>query len=472
MTRGTHQPAVAVVGGGITGLVAAHRLLSDPQPPRVVVYESASELGGKIRSAHLGGCDIELGPDGFVGRNSPLLPLCHDLGLGDDVVAARAGAVEVWSRGHLRRLPAGLIMGMPVRLGPVLRSRLLSPRELLRAGFDFVLPPTRCDTDLSIAALIGGRMGRGVVDRLVDPLLGGVYAGSVDFLGADAALPGLRERLSGRRSLIRVLRQMGARPATAQLVTVRGGLGRLVDALAADVRRRGGQVHTGTAVATLAAVPDGWQITTRSGQIESVDAVVLAAPAGAAAELLRSSQRGIATDLGLIPYAAVTVASFVYPRNAFAQPPAGNGILVPRIEGTLLRACTWVTSKWPHQARDDVVIARCSTGSYGDNRHADLSDEALGRALHRELSAAAGLRGEPLHTRVTRWHDALPQYRVGHRVNVAAWRARLPATLTLAGAAYDGVGLTACATRGRDAAEQILAHLSEKTTSMPIAGRT
>jgi oxygen-dependent protoporphyrinogen oxidase len=265
---------------------------------------------------------------------------------------------------------------------------------------------------------------------------------------------------------------MGAAPAPAQLVTVRGGLGRLVDALAADVRRGGGQIHTSTAVATLDAVPDGWQITTRSGQIESVDAVVLAAPAGAAAELLRSTHRGIATDLGLIPYARVAVASLVYPRDAFAQPPADNGILVPRIEAKLLRACTWVTSKWPHQARDDVVIARCSTGSHGDTRHADLGDEALGRALHRELSAAAGLRREPLHTQVTRWPDALPQYRVGHRAKVAAWRAGLPATLTLAGAAYDGVGLTACAIQGRNAAEQILAQLSRKTTSMHITGRT
>jgi protoporphyrinogen/coproporphyrinogen III oxidase len=300
---------------------------------------------------------------GFVGRNSPLLPLCDDLGLGDDVVAARAGAVAVWSRGHLRRLPAGLIMGMPVRLEPLLRSRLLSPRELLRAGFDFVLPQTRCETDLSIGALIGGRMGRGVVDRLVDPLVWGVYAGSADFLGADAALPGLRERLNGRRSLIRVLRQMDAGPTTSQLVTVRGGLGRLVDALAADVRQRGGQIHTSTTVAILNAVPGGWQITTKSGQIESVDTVVLAAPADAAAELLRSTNRGIATDPGLIPHASVTVASLVHPRNAFAQPPADNGILVPRIEGKLLRACTWVTGKWPHQARDDVVIARCSKGS-------------------------------------------------------------------------------------------------------------
>lgn len=462
---GRIRPRVAVIGGGITGLVAVHHLLNAEPRVDVVLYERSATLGGKIRTASLGeGGELtaECGPDGFVNKGSEIPSLCETLGVHGELVASAPGGVSLWSRGRLRRLPSSLVMGLPVDPMRMLGSGILRPHELLRVAFDLVLPRTSVSRDLTVAELIGTRMGRAVVERLVEPLLGGIYAGSADLLGVDAALPGLRARLGQRRSLIRVLRA-GTPGVGAGVSTLRGGLERLTDALHRDAARRGAAIRLRSPVAAIHPSPSrGYELLTADGVPDSVDAVVVAAPAGAAAAMLRSLSPAAAGALELIPYASVAVVSLLYPSAGFTVPPQDNGFLVPRGEARLLRACTWTTTKWPHLARDGVVLARCSVGSFTDHRPAQTSDDALVHLVHGELQVAVGVTLAPYQALVTRWDQAMPQYVAGHRDHVAAVRAALPPGVILAGAACEGVGLSACAAQGRGAAESALAHVAAR----------
>ena len=455
------RPRIAVIGGGIAGLVAVHRLLASETPVEVLLVEASRRLGGKILSGSIGDdpqVPVERGPDGFVASGAELLDVCTELGLGDDLVRSRPGAVQLWTRDRLRRLPSGLAMGLPTSPWGVLRSGVLSPTETLRAGLDLVLPRKRVPHDVTLAALVAPRMGDAVVERLVEPLVGGVYAGSARTLGADASLPGLRERLQRGRSITRALRSRGGGTGGG-LLTLRGGLGSLVDALAAEACARGVDIRLGSAVTGVHRHPSGRvEVCFDNGVPETADAVVVAVPAAAAAALLRPVSRVAAADLELIPYASVAVVSLLYDAATIAVPPASNGFLVPPVEGRLLRACTWTTVKWPHAAREGLLLARCSVGSHGDRRPGELDDTQLVRSVHGELQAATGLTGRPLATQVTRWADAIPQHLPGHRSKVERIRESLPTGVLLAGAAYDGVGIASCAAQGARAAAGALVH--------------
>jgi oxygen-dependent protoporphyrinogen oxidase len=462
-----HRPAIAVIGGGITGLVALHHLARSGRAS-LALYEAAAHLGGKVRTEP-GGADrtpVELGAEGFVLRGSEIPALCAELGLAADLVEAARPQVQLWSRGRLRPLPTGLAMGVPVRAAGIIRSRVLRPHELARVGLDLVLPATPADTDLSVAALVGPRLGRAVVERLVEPLLGGVYAGTADSLGVDSTLPGLRSRLQGRRSLISVLRE--APPAAAPgMATLRGGLGRLIDTLADQAAGRGARIALGTAVTDLRrAAGGGFEVIAGGVRLGVVDAVVVATPAGAAATLLRELAPE-AARLERIAYAPVSIVSLLYSAKALTGTARGTGFLACRADGGLLRACTWMDRKWPHLAEDRLALARCSMGGLGDLRPMDLDDAELADRAHAELNAAVPLGEPPLAARVARWPRAIPQLGPRHRDLVAAVRGSLPEGVVLAGAAYDGVGLSTCARQGRAAAEAILDRFPVQSAGAP-----
>ncbi len=460
---GARRPSVAVVGGGISGLVALHHLARSGLVD-VTLHEASPRLGGKILGGWLGdpGVPVELGPDGFVSRGSDLPELCETIGLGDELVSAAHGVVQIWSRGRLRTLPRGLVMGLPVHPLGLLRSRLLSVAELGRLSLDLILPPTRCPGDVSIAALVGTRLGRGAVDRLVEPLVGGVYAGTAESLGVDGALPGLRARLDGKRSLIRALRS--GQPAVApSMVTLRGGLTTLVEALRADALARGARIRLDSAVRGLRpAAGGGYQLLDDGSRPVHHDAVVVATPASAASALLAPLVPGV-EPLGGVAYAPVSVVALLYPATAVAGEPRGTGFLACRADGGMLRACTWTDRKWPHLARDGVLLARCSMGGIGDRRPLELDDGELAGRAHAELSDAVPLRQGPLDRLVARWPTAIPQYAPGHRSLVESALSHLPRGIRLAGAVYEGVGLSACARQGRTAAQGVLDDLASRS---------
>ncbi|HET6793071.1 MAG TPA: protoporphyrinogen oxidase [Acidimicrobiales bacterium] len=394
-------------------------------------------------------------------------------------MAPATGRAWLWTKGRLRALPAGLVLGVPSDLPAVARSGILSPPEVARAGLDLVLPARRRDgADRSVGAIVAGRFGRGVADRLVDPLLGGIHAGSIHGLSAAATAPQLDAAARQSRSLLLWLRGQVASspPPTGSaapppvFLSHPEGLGRVVGALEARLAEAG--VEMWLADGAVRLVPDGaaWQVTTRRGELQA-EAVALCTPAPVTARLLSEVAPEAGRLVGSIRHASVVVTAMAYPRAAFGSALDGSGFLVPKVDGRLMTACTWTSSKWPHLSPEGLVLLRASAGHQGDDRAVHMPDDELVDALHGELTEAMGLRARPVETRITRWTDAFPQYTPGHleRVDrIDELVAGLPG-LAVAGAAFRGVGIPACIAQGEAAAARLLAHLATPGAARPAS---
>ncbi len=464
---------VAIVGGGIAGLAAAFFLRD--KPVHVVVLEGSSRLGGKLAISEVAGVPVDAGAEALLARRPEGTDLIRAVGLAGDLVPPGTTAARVWSRGVLRCLPARQMMGVPADFGDLGRSGVLSSAGLARATREPELPATGRGGDVAVAAYVGARFGQEVVDRLVDPLLGGVYAGRSEELSFDATLPALAEAARTHVSLAEAAASLlpapkpggaangAARPAV--FTTLAGGLGLLPDAVAAA---SGATVRVGAMVREFARTERGWRLTIGSAHAPEyldADAVIVAVPGRPASRLLDGvpGAEPAAAALGEIAYASMAIITFAYPRAAFPRPPEGSGYLVPAVDGRAVKAVTFSSVKWPHLRAQapDVVFARCSVGRIGEESLLQRDDGDLARVAAADLADATGVRGAPADTRVTRWGGALPQYTVGHRDRVAAIRASVASQpgLAVCGAAYDGVGIPACIATAQEAVTQILASL-------------
>jgi oxygen-dependent protoporphyrinogen oxidase len=448
---------VVVVGGGITGLATAWYLRQADPDLSVALLEASDRLGGKIETTEWMGVPLEAGPDTFLARVPAAVDLCHQLGLGEDLVAPATWRAYVWTRGRLRPLPEGHVLGVPGRLGALARSGVVSRPGLARAGLDLVLPRHRFSDDPSVAEVVGARFGREVVDRLVDPMLGGIHAGTTERLSLASVAPAVAEVASRSRSLLLGLRGRVAQPPSGPLfLSLRGGLGRMVERLVD--RLEGVDVRCRVEVESLAAGPTGgWRV----GGLNAAS-VVLTVPAFVAAPMLSGICPAATPDLEAIRYASVVTVTFAYRPEAVADRLDGSGFLVPAVDGRLMTACTWLTAKWPDRARSGRVLLRASAGRVTDQRALGLDDQTLAACLHRELAEAMGLREEPEDFTVARWPRAFPQYDVGHGARVARMEAALAEAapgVTVAGAAYHGLGIAACIQQAEAAAARTLKQL-------------
>lgn len=451
---------VVVVGGGISGLAAAYALAGRHRLP-VTICEAEERLGGKIRTEVFAGSRLDLGPDAFLARRPEALALCEELGLAGELVAPATASAYVWSRNRLRRLPPGLALGVPTSLGPLIRSRVLSPAGLARVAIEPFVPGRPLDDDEALGALVRRRLGREVHCRLVDPLVGGINAGDTDHLSVDVAAPNLAVAARHHRSLVAGARRQAAAAPPAPgpaFLTLPGGLTRLVEALTERLATSGVEVRTKEPVTGLTPRSGGgYQVDVASGTVDA-GAVVLAVPAFAAAPLLAPLAPGAATTLAEVDYASVALVALSYPRSAVGRRLDGSGFLVARGEGRLMTACSWASSKWAHLDTGRHVVLRVSAGRAGDARAESLDDAALVERLRLELDAVLAISGPPAEVRVTRWPRAFPQYAPGHLRRIAGAEAevalRLPG-VALAGAALAGVGLPACIASGLRAAERL-----------------
>jgi oxygen-dependent protoporphyrinogen oxidase len=464
---------VAIIGGGIAGLAAAFFLRDEPVT--VTVLEGSPRLGGKLTVSEVAGVPVDAGAEALLARRPEGTGLIRAVGMGGDLVQPGSTAARIWSRGVLRGMPARQMMGVPADFDDLARSGVLSAAGLATARREPELPAAARDGDVPVASYVAARFGQEVVDRLVDPLLGGVYAGRSEELSFDATLPALAEAARTRVSLTEAAASLlpapkpagaangAARPAV--FTTLAGGLGLLPDAVAAA---SGAAVRTSAMVRELARTERGWRLTIGSAHAPEyldADAVIVAVPGRPASRLLDGvpGAAPAAAALDEIAYASMAIITFAYPRAAFPQPPEGSGYLVPAVDGHPVKAVTFSSAKWPHlQAQaPDVVIARCSVGRIGEEGLLQRDDEDLAAVAAADLAAATGVRGAPSDTRVTRWGGALPQYTVGHRDRVAAIRASVASQpgLAVCGAAYDGVGIPACIATAQEAVTQLLASL-------------
>jgi len=440
---------LTVVGGGLAGLAAAWEACRAGAEVRVL--EAAERLGGRVASAPLAGRTVALGADAFLVRppHTAAADLCRELGLAGELVAPAARGAWLWAGGRLRPLPAAAVLGAPAGLAGLAqaaRGGLLSPAGVARAAADVVRPGGPGPAgDASVAEVVARRLGRQVADRLVDPLVGGVHAGSAGRLSAEAVAPQLLAASRSGRSLLLALgrQRRAAGAAGPAFAAPAGGPDRLVAALVERLRAAGAELATGAAV----------------DELPGPGPVVLAVPAGTAADLVGAASPEASAGLRAVEHASVVLVALAYRVAALPRPPAGTGFLVPAAEGRLLTACSFGSAKWPAWADQDHLVLRASAGRAGDGRALALDDGELVERLHGELAAALGLREAPVDSVVARWPGAFPQYTVGHLGRLAAVEAALAADrpgVALAGASYRGVGIPACIAQGRAAARRAL----------------
>ena len=453
----TRRVDIAVVGGGISGLAAAWAGMQ--QGADVVVLEAAGAPGGKLRTSPVAGIEIDEGADAFLARVPEAVRLCRELGLADDLVSPATGTAYVWIDGALRRLPPEQLLGVPTDLDAVAASGILTAAGVERARADLTAPNDAPTGDEAIGGLVRRRLGDEVLDRLVAPLLGGIWAGDCDLLSLRVAAANLAEARDRDPSLIRgaaALRAEAIERGVADspvFLAPGGGVARLVDALA---ERLGERLRCGAPVSGLEPDGAGWRVATGDGDRPGphrhppvlADRVVLATPAYVTARLLAGLVPEVAAFLSGIDYASVVLTVLVVPREGIDHPLDGSGFLVPKSSGRLLTACSWMTSKWAHLSVDpSTVILRPSAGRAGDERALAATDEELVAALVDDLRDTMGLHARPTAVRVTRWERSFPQPRPGHLDAVAraerALAERAPG-LTMAGAWELGVGIPAC----------------------------
>jgi protoporphyrinogen/coproporphyrinogen III oxidase len=455
--------AVAVVGGGVAGLAAALDLAAGGA--EVVLLEAGDRLGGKVRTGSLAGVAMDLGPDSFLARRPEAVRLCTELGLAADLVSPAATSAGVWSRGRVRMLPGGQVLGVPSDARALARSGIVSPLGAVRAALEPVWPgrPLAEDDDEAVGALVGRRFGREVAERLVDPLLGGINAGNTDSLSVDAAAPQLAAAARRSRSLVAGLRG-GPAPAPGPVfLTHPSGLSVVVDALVARLGELGVSISPSCPVDGLEArAGGGYRLAAPGGAID-VDGVVVATPGPAAASVLAEVAPAARSTLAGVRAASVVLVGLAYRNGDAPAAPVGSGFLVPRPERRLMTACSWASAKWAHLGADGVVRLRVSAGRVDDPRALAMDDEEVVDRLRVELAAAVGVEADPLDVVVARWPDGFPQYAPGHLRRIAAVHAELDRAapgVAVAGAALGGVGLPACIGSGRAAAARVLTALA------------
>lgn len=437
----------AVVGGGIAGLAAAWELVQRDPEAEVTVYEPG-RLGGKLLTTPFAGRLVDEGADAFLARVPWGRELCEELGLGDELTSPATGAAYVAAGTELHGLPSGLVLGVPTDPAALASSPLVGPHAVELVAADAARSegrPLQADEDPSVGEVVRTRLGDEVLERLVDPLVGGINAGDSDRLSIRAATPQLAAAAERSPSLVAGL--LAAPPPEDPTAPVfwalPGGMAALVGALVAALEAAG-VAFVAEAVDELADLDAG--------------AVVVATPARSMAALVGGDAAAALRSIG---HASPVLVTLAFAREAIRHPLDASGFLVPRAEGRLLSACSFATTKWAHLAAADpsTVVLRASAGRYGDDRAIDADDDAVVSGLLDDLDDLLGLDDGPGEVRVSRWRDGFPQYEPGHLRRVAAVEAdvaqRLP-HVAVAGAALHGIGVPACIRSGRAAATSLL----------------
>lgn len=464
---------IVIVGGGITGLAAAwhaRRLAAEAgQAVEVVVLEAGDRAGGKVRTIRHDGWIIEAAPDSFLTAKPWARDLALALGLGDRLITQRPGGrrVFVLHQGTLVPLPTGFRLAAPTDLGAFLGTPLVSWPGKLRALCDLVRPARRGEGDESMADFVRRRVGREVLERLAAPLMAGIHVGDPERLSIQSTFPQLAALERRHGSLIRGLRRSAAdhqtgAGAAATFASLAGGVGDLVDALAAGLD---GIVRTRAVVAglaqdgqvdTAAADRAAFAVGLADGSTVRADAVIVTTPGPVTARLIADVAPEAARIAGAVRHVSSATVSLGYRRSDVAHPLDGLGVIVPRGEGVRWLACSWSSSKWDGRAPDGHVLVRLFYGGDGREAEAETNDEALIEWATNDARAVLGATGTPVIAHAFRWVKGNPQYDVGHSARVAAAAAACPAGLVLAGATWRGVGMPDCARQGLEAAEAVI----------------
>ncbi|MEP7126512.1 MAG: protoporphyrinogen oxidase [Byssovorax sp.] len=471
---------VVVVGGGVTGLTAAYRILAaghdaSGRKLEVTVLEERPRLGGNIVTERRDGFVIDGGPDSFVVLRPQAKALCDDLGLGDRLIPTtpRNRRVFVAHDGGLVQMPEGLSLGVPTRVWPMVRTPLVSWVGKARMALDLVIPKGSTEGDESIGHFVRRRLGDEAATQLAEPILGGIYVGNVDALSLRATFPQLLEQEQKYGSLIRgAVAQMAARARAAgsketpsAFLSLLGGMGELIDTLASKIGKAGGVIRVGAPVVAITTGPADTKsprFLVQLGGAEAerlpADDVIVCIPAYAAADALDALDRPLSALLRQTPYISSATVVVAYRRADVPHALDATGLVVPKREKRRVLAATFISSKWAGRAPSDAVLLRVFVGGHRDPGALALGDDALIALAREELAGLVGVRVKPMLARVFRYERGNAQPSIGHLDRVARARALAAAHpgLQLAGAAFDGVGIPDCVRQANDAAARIV----------------
>jgi oxygen-dependent protoporphyrinogen oxidase len=471
------SPRIVVIGGGIAGLAAAHHVVELSHERAlgfdVKLLEASPRLGGSIATERIGDFLVEAGPDSFITEKPAALRLCERIGLTSRLVSTQSAYQKIYvvHHGKLEPLPEGFFLLAPTRLAPFIKTPLFSWFGKFRMAGELLIPRRNIDDDESLGSFVRRRFGAEALERVAQPLVGGIYAADPDKLSLGATMPRFKAMECQRRSVIWAMwaeqrrrarsRESGSGARWSLFVTLAGGMEELVDALAKRLPE--GALRTGSAATSLSRSEDGkrWQITIAGSEKISADAVILAAPAFQAGALLSSVAQSASDELKQIAYASTATVSLAYRRADFPNPPDSFGFVVPAIERRKIMACTFSSLKYPGRAPENFILLRCFVGGALYPELFEIDDATMEKNVRDDLARLLGLKAEPLFSRVWRHPNSMPQYHVGHdaRIHRVERALRPYSTLALAGSAYHGVGISDCVRTGEEAAEKLVGYL-------------
>ena len=465
---------IIVIGGGIAGLAAAHRIVELAKEQslnfEVVLLEASPRLGGCIITEKIGAFLVEAGPDSFITEKPRALRLCERLGLTDRLLSTQSAyqKIHVVCGGKLVALPEGFFLLAPTRLWPFIQTPLFSWPGKLRIAGEVFLPRGKDEQDESLGAFVRRRFGREAFERVAQPLVGGIYASDPDQLSLAATMPRFKEMERSQRSVIRAMRaeqrrrvrsESGSGARWSLFVTLAGGMQELVDAVTQRIPK--GAIRLCSPVTHLTRDQKRWSIAIADNQTLTAEGVVVTAPAFQAGEILAATENRAAAELKKIACASTATVSVAYRRRDFPRPPDSFGFVVPAVEQRKIMACTFSSLKYPGRAPEDHVLLRAFVGGVLQPELFSDNDATMTDNVRAELATLLGVVAEPIFARVWRHPNSMPQYHVGHQARVKciedALRS-LPA-IALAGNAYHGVGISDCVRTGEEAAEKVISSL-------------
>jgi oxygen-dependent protoporphyrinogen oxidase len=467
---------IVVIGGGIAGLAAAYRVVelagAKSTVIKVTALEASPRLGGSIATEQVGDFLVEAGPDSFITEKPWALKLCERIGLIPRLVSTQSAYQKIYivHDGKLVVLPEGFFLLAPTRLWPFIQSSLFSWPGKVRMAGELFLPRRQSNGDESLGAFVRRRFGNEALERVAQPLVGGIYASDPDKLSLAATMPRFKEMERSSRSVIYAMwsaqRQRAKKAETGSgarwslFVTLAGGMQEFVDNLARRVPQD--TIRLNSAANEVKRNADNtWRVAIGTEEIIEADAVIIATPAFRAGGLLRQVDAGIAAELNAIPYASTATVSLAYRREDFSQPPDSFGFVVPAIEKRKIMACTFSSLKYPGRAPQDKILLRAFVGGSLQPELFAASDSEIESSVRDELKSLLGVTAAPLFARIWRHPESMPQYHVGHEARVDRIEAALQKfpTLALAGSAYHGVGISDCVRTGEEAAEKVFARV-------------
>ena len=454
---------IVIIGGGISGLAAAHRITELNRSAHVTILEASDRVGGTIQTEHRDGFLLERGPDSFISEKPHALALAKRLGLESQLIPTN----EEFRRsfivrdGRLRAVPEGFQLLAPSRMLPFITSDVFSLAGKARMAADLILPRKSTNGDESLASFVRRRLGQEALARMAQPMVGGIYTADPETLSLRATLPRFLDMEQKHRSLILAMLRQGREQKTGTsgaryslFVSFERGMQVLVDALRtrinADLRVR--------TRAQRISLDRGWRIYTDQNEEIEADAVCLAVPAKVAASLLDDTHHRLAQELRRIKYASTATINFGYTRAAIKHPLNGFGFVVPLIENRSLIACTFSSVKFSGRAPDDQVLLRAFAGGALQPEIFALDEDLMAKRVEADLRELLEIRDDPRFIEVAKWERSMPQYEVGHLDRVSEIERLVDEVpgLALAGNAYRGAGIPDCIRSGEAAAESLL----------------